>query len=472
MRKRSSLLVAGACLASLTCTAATAMADPIGDPVFRDLAGVGSDTTNAVMNGLANGTGPETGFGGITINGIRVIGSYDAFGSAQITTKQTPPANCTIRRPAGSVNGLNALAADTNGCIQFARSTVNDGRPGLRYLRFAVDAVTYTTRPDTLIPKSLTVAQLVTIYNCQGPAADPPGPNGPAILPLLPEPGSGTRNFFLTKLGFNPGAFSTAPGDGHECVRDRLAENDGTVLTDPRHIAPYSIPQYLSQAHGLSPDRRGSANLRSINGIGPVMPNPDSGEVTYVTRPDTVIPRSLTVAQLVTVYNCQGPAADPPGPDGPSILPLLPGPGSGTRDSFLTKLGFNPGAFSTAPGQGHECVRDTNLDGVTPLDENDGRVLFDPRQIAPYSIPQYLSQAHGLSPDRRGSANLRSIDSIGPVMLNPDSVMSRDTYNVLRDSQVGTPPVSTVFAGPGSLVCTNTATIKRFGFAPHPLCGT
>lgn len=334
MRKRNSLLVAGACLASLACTVATAMADPIGDPVFRDLAGVGSDTTNAVLNGLANGTGPGTGFGGITINGIRVIGSYDAFGSAQITTKQTPPASCTIRRPAGSVNGLNALVADTNGCIQFARSTVNDGRPGLRYLRFAVDAV------------------------------------------------------------------------------------------------------------------------------------------TYVTRPDSLIPRSLTVAQLITIYNCQGPAADPPGPAGPTILPLLPGPGSGTRDFFLTRLGFTPGAFSTAPGQGHECVRDTNLDGVTPLDENDGRALFDPRHIAPYSISQYLSQAHGLSPDTRGLANLRSINGIGPVMLNPNSVMSRDTYNVLRDSQVGTPPFSTVFAGPGSLVCTNTATIKRFGFAPHPLCGT
>ncbi len=98
-----------------------AQADPAGAPTYRDLAGVGSDTTQGVVNGLADA---------ITVGGVKVLGSYDATGSANITTKDpaTKP-NCTIPRPAGSGNGVNALVASLDGntgCVQFARSSSNN----------------------------------------------------------------------------------------------------------------------------------------------------------------------------------------------------------------------------------------------------------------------------------------------------------------------------------------------------------
>ena len=54
MRKRSLLLAAGVCMATLTLTIGTAMADPNGTPTFRQLAGVGAETTQGVMNALSD----------------------------------------------------------------------------------------------------------------------------------------------------------------------------------------------------------------------------------------------------------------------------------------------------------------------------------------------------------------------------------------------------------------------------------
>jgi hypothetical protein len=67
---------------------------------------------------------------------------------------------------------------------------------------------------------------------------------------------------------------------------------------------------------------------------------------------------------------------------------------------------------------------------------------------------------------------LGSIGSISPAVPNTDSVMVRDVYNVVPNSQLGVAPTSTTFVGPTSAVCANGATIKRFGFATNPNCGS
>ena len=77
----------------------SAQADPSGAPQYRPLAGVGSDTTTPVMNALSND---------ITIGGSKVIGSYDATGSATIAT-QAAAACQAIARPNGSGAGRTAL---------------------------------------------------------------------------------------------------------------------------------------------------------------------------------------------------------------------------------------------------------------------------------------------------------------------------------------------------------------------------
>jgi hypothetical protein len=91
MRKRKLLIVAGACLATLSLTVGSAMADPTGPvpPPHRELAGVGAETTQGVFNFLSDI---------IKIDGTnKTIASYDNAPPGNIQTKADP--NCTIVRP-------------------------------------------------------------------------------------------------------------------------------------------------------------------------------------------------------------------------------------------------------------------------------------------------------------------------------------------------------------------------------------
>jgi ABC-type phosphate transport system substrate-binding protein len=253
--------------------ATAAQADPTGPPTYRDIVGVGSDTTEFVVGGLADT---------ITVGGNKVLGSYDATGTPNITTKDPAGANptCTIPRPANSGEGVNALVAAQDagtGCVQFARSSSNNSSsyPGknLTYVPFAVDAVTYAVRSDSSISKKLTTAQLRSIYNCTAPGA------GTTYKPLLPKFGSGTRSFFLSSLGLTNSATYTTQ---FPCVADKDAtnadvqENTGTFLTQPQHIAPYSIAQYQAQVNGVTPAVQGKAVLATLNNVSPTQLNTGS----------------------------------------------------------------------------------------------------------------------------------------------------------------------------------------------------
>lgn len=293
MRKRNLFLIGGACLASLSLVVGSATADPIGPPMFRDLAGVGTDVTQGVMNALSDV---------ITVSGTKVIGSYDAVGPLTISTKSTPV--CTnIPRPSGSGAGIIALINSQNagdGCLQFVRSATNDAakHPGanLTYIPFAVDAVSYAVRSDSAISKKLTLAELTTVYNCAA---------GGNFKPLLPQFGSGTRRLFLQQLGFtDSGDFVFQPG--HNCIREvdssgnPLRESIGTLFTDPKNIGPYSIAQYLSQINDVVPDVHGMTVLGSINSISPHVLNSDSPMAREVYN---IVPNSqLGVAPTSTTF--------------------------------------------------------------------------------------------------------------------------------------------------------------------------
>ncbi|WP_433371973.1 hypothetical protein ACQPZX_48550 [Actinoplanes sp. CA-142083] len=317
MNKRFLAVVGVGLVGALAFTASPASADPTGSPTYRTLAGVGSDTTEGVMNGLSQV---------VTINGVKVIGSYDAFGSATIQTKET---GCVINRPAGSGNGVTALVASqdaANGCLDFARSSSNNASSyagkNLAYIPFAVDAVTYAVRSDSGISRTLSKANLTTIYNCGA---------GANYQPLLPQFGSGTRSFFLKSLGF----------------------------TD--------VADFTSQ------------------------PN-------------------------------------------------------------------------------HTCIKQVDATNQ-PLQENNGALVTDVKQVVPYSIAQYLAQTTSVVPDVHGKVVLGQMDGIAPTVLNTSSSMIRDVYNVVPVNKLGDSTVSQVFVGSNSLVCTNANTIKKYGFAPNASCG-
>ncbi|GLZ40996.1 substrate-binding domain-containing protein [Actinokineospora sp. NBRC 105648] len=264
-KKQRMILVATAALAAVGLSTGSAQADPTGAPTYREIVGTGSDTTQTVVNGLSDA---------ITINGVKVLGSYDARGSAQITTKD-PVANpaCTFNRPEGSTPGIttlkNDITAGTN-CVQFARSSSNASAtyPDLKFIPFAVDALTYAVRSDSSVPKKLTKAQLTAIYTC----------TNTAFKPLAPQFGSGTRTFFIRNIlpaGTTDSTGLFGPGGTYPCVNDKdaagegIQEHVGTYLTDTKNLLPYSIAVYNSQVYGNAPAAQGKAVLGTIDNVQP-----------------------------------------------------------------------------------------------------------------------------------------------------------------------------------------------------------
>ncbi len=313
-------LAVAAGLGLLVAGAGTAQADPSGAPAYRTLAGVGSDTTQGVMNAISNAA---------LLGGQKVLGSYDATGSATINTKAA--ALCQgLNRPNGSGAGRTALLTElgkNNGCLDFSRSSsldLTNAATGLTYVPFAVDGVTYAVSAGSTLPMDLSTADLHAIYICD------PGYVGAApysIHPLLPQAGSGTRKFWETVVG--------------------ITEAD---------VAAKKYP----------------------------------------------------------------------------------------------------------------CISDTK--GGKPIEEHDGRVL-DTTSLVPFSIAQYIAQASTTLADIRGTAQLGNINGVPSLLLNTGAAATRDVYNVIPTSKIGTSPWSDAFVGANSLVCQQQAIIKQYGFGVHTSCG-
>ncbi len=242
------------------------------DPVSSSYVLAGSDTLQDAANALTNGS---------TVTGVNVrvsttagyVASYDAFGSAAIQTK---PAGPYFARPAGSGDGVKALSRSIDGAafsvsgnttpatsitgqVDIARSSSGPGANtnpsgALAYIPFGRDAVSYAIAPNTTTGlEQLTTAQLTQIYNCTLTSV-----NGVAISPVLPQSASGTRKFFLSAIGVS------APG---ACVnQSTLAENDGTVLSTPGQIIPFSVASWVAQKNGAAQNRTGTAVLGSAEG--------------------------------------------------------------------------------------------------------------------------------------------------------------------------------------------------------------
>jgi hypothetical protein len=116
-------------IGALTVAAATAVAlaggsaavaDPTGSPTYRPINGTGSDTTQDVMNGLASV---------VTNGGARVLGSYDALGTATITTRS---GGRTARAPATPPSRRPRAAARTRGRRSPRPTCSSPGRPAPR----------------------------------------------------------------------------------------------------------------------------------------------------------------------------------------------------------------------------------------------------------------------------------------------------------------------------------------------------
>jgi hypothetical protein len=278
MRKSLIAAAAGAGVFSLVlATLPLAQADPIGPPTYRALAGGGSDTTQSLMNALA-AVIKDPGTGEL------VLGSYDAVGSATITTKNpaTDPKCQNINRPNGSSAGRNALQASLqaqDGCFQFARSSSSRGNytsptASMTWIPFATDALTFAVRSDGDVPRELSRNDLIEIFSCKVPS----------IQPALVQTGSGTRDSWLDYVGiprnFDPASYPclVPQKDGGTFPGNLPQEHDGRELKK-NQVMPYSAAVYQAQIYGTAPDRRGKAVIGVIDGIVPTIINNDFGGV-------------------------------------------------------------------------------------------------------------------------------------------------------------------------------------------------
>jgi hypothetical protein len=309
------------------------LAVALGGPASADtnpgstttLAGVGSDTSQDVMEGLS---------GIILDGGVPAISNYKATPVGRSITTRTGVATCTFTAPKNSGEGRDALSAamrsaafngSTNlaGCVSFARSssggnpTVSPGIGSMTYIPFATDAVSYATLGTSDVPHKLAKSDLVAIYTANGV----PGSAACIFQPLLPPLGSGTRTFFVQSLGLADVAIGAAGGPG-TCVQDTLngvgvQEHDGRFLTNAEQLAPFSSSQYIGQSTDAIPNQLGRAVLGAIDFT--AVPNANlTGATSSVqlnagftfSRPlFNVVPTTETVGNTLTQRTFVGPTS-------------------------------------------------------------------------------------------------------------------------------------------------------------------
>ena len=333
MRIVSKLLGAATAAVAITALAATpALADPPTGtvPKPRDIVGVGSDTTQSVLDQLS-----------VDYNATHTVGrlfSWDAVNPATGAQHETiqvksGSANCAIPRPFGSSEGITALenTLKTTGgqpCINYARSSrarSSTDPATISFINLGGDAVTYATQPGTHAPANLTTAQLQGIYNCTLTNWSQVGGTSAPIAAMLPQNGSGTRSFFLGAIGLTaPGpcvsTSSTVQGAAGNSAQT-LEENQGvdpSLNTNKANVIfPFSVGKWIAEkfhsascgtiancfAHPTSCTPTGGQNVFGCNTHGTMVLNSINGTApTTGTGGQTVINSAFTATFSRLLY--------------------------------------------------------------------------------------------------------------------------------------------------------------------------
>jgi ABC-type phosphate transport system substrate-binding protein len=343
---KAKLAKAAACAAAVGVVAGTvlattgpASADP---PSFSGLTGVGSDTTQDVLNALS-------GFNQGTIytpvfsdsNPRQTITSFDALPPAGvsdgcITTKLKAG---SFVRPNGSGGGQRALsraldgtnfgpstnslivcsepAKPLTGLVDFARSSSPpSATPGtvLQFIPFARDGLSYAyVRPSGSPVTTLTRAELTAAYTNTDPVNNPTLVGGVPILPCGIQTSSGTFGSWNTAVAASTTQENTATQvcraidtATDEAATGRIQENAGNQLNDkanllasfdpdgPGPLAPgafanaqvivgFSASNFVAQTNGVVssqlPSPAGTVDLGAITNGATALGKPYTGSV-------------------------------------------------------------------------------------------------------------------------------------------------------------------------------------------------
>lgn len=280
MNKRK-FIAAGAAVglaATLFAVAPAANAEPVSD-----YAVVGSDTLQDVLNALANGTTISGGSVRSTA-GDSPIGSFDATGSALIQTNVNGP---RFVRPNGSGSGVSALSRSIDGAayqgtvitgqVDVARSSSGAGSLAnptgqLLYIPFGRDALSYAHSGGANAAfDNISQAALKSLFECTATTI-----GGVTAVPVIPQPGSGTRSDFMSKIGVTDATLGNCVVVGQEHDTSKLF--DGTPFP-ANGVTAMSAAQWVAQNTGAGIDRRGTgvkigspiAGVPAVTGTGTSM---------------------------------------------------------------------------------------------------------------------------------------------------------------------------------------------------------
>ncbi|MFF4354576.1 Ig-like domain repeat protein [Streptomyces sp. NPDC001530] len=281
-------MVAAAVVSGTLALASPASADPTPAGTFRQLVGVGSDTTQDVLNALAGDTVNGKSYSATAVKSASGAGlaSYDAIepGTGSTTsTIQTRTGGPTFLRPNGSGKGRLALSmsltgdkfpdssgVSIKGQVDFARSSSGPSTSGtaFTYIPFARDAVGVAVRGSAL--NSLTVDQLHDIYSGSLTVV-----NGQTVHPQIPQSGSGTRKFFLAAIGLTDATLSP----NVPIVQENQANG---ALTENGALVPFSVGSWIAQNNGVAPDYSTTAAAAGAHLASVQLPG-DTGATSPVT---------------------------------------------------------------------------------------------------------------------------------------------------------------------------------------------
>ncbi len=233
-------------------------------PGGADIVGVGSDTLQYMLDFGADGD--QNGNPGYNASKLARVFSIDATpdanaragylnGSSNLNLLPLNPTvvlragTAPVQRPNGSGAGLAALIADTGSpeTINFVRSSSAPASPGagIDVVRLAHENVQVATATTTNAP-ILSKQQLFAIYECTKTTwTQVGGTSGDTILPIVPQPGSGTRKTFLQDIGFTVNGAGVATPALGSCVRTDEENNPYALYLngdDPTTVTPVADP--------------------------------------------------------------------------------------------------------------------------------------------------------------------------------------------------------------------------------------
>jgi hypothetical protein len=451
---------AGAGLAS----AGPALADPVSNYV-----GVGSNTTQDVMNAFA------------ALEGDGTIGSYDAVAPLTGDSYNGTPADDVEIAPEKEPFGVSNSTGNTTKC-DFTRP--NGSGAG-------VASMEYTINPNfanTSLPAAPNGGTQEPGYDCIDFARSSSGPTQSADGDLLYIPFGG--DVLATATG-SSAASTSVTVDGDSVTSEPTAITEAGEFSETDMITFYKCSDTLTQ-----------------------------GTTDYTT---VTVPDGDTYGEAgSTTYYVRTTAITTPPTSEPDAIPVdleVPQAGSGSRNTWLNDL-----TGSTAlPACVNQTIvnaasADSSLDG-TAVEENDGLVYtVDPNAVGPLSVAQVIAQSSGFGQWRLGTAVVNDMatagapttgiapftgtlgnfngsggTSTGNAKVNPLYPIWRLVYNVVLAGRIlGTPGtggtngtvqymdaagnpdgtydagLAELLSGSGSALCSSSVLIGHYGFATLP----